>query len=82
MRTVVRNSFARVTIASERVRVNRETCTWCGSPGRGTEGRRWLLRFHVDRDYRSGPIVGGRLFCERSCAEIFTGRDFDETGGR
>jgi hypothetical protein len=78
MRTVVRNSFARETITSERVRTNRETCAWCGSAGRGTDGRRWLLRFHVDRDRNSGPILGGRLYCERSCAESYAGRDFDE----
>jgi len=90
MRTVVRNSFARHTIKSERVRVDMHTtCTECGSvrtsqrvPDRPAV--LWLLRFHVDDDQgsrSSGPIAGGKLFCSRSCAEGYTGRSFDETRG-
>lgn len=92
MRLVVRNSFARESIRSERVRVPvragqmialGSTCTECGSQRfymrNGSTSGAWLYRFYVDRDYRSGPIVDGKLFCSRSCAESYLGRSFDET---
>lgn len=93
MRTVVRNSFARHTIKSEYVPVNAgTTCTECGSV---REKKRkphmvsygpilYLYRFHVDDDQgarTSGPIIGGKLFCSRSCAESYSGQSFDETRG-
>ena len=81
MRTVIRNSFARHSIRSERVPVTHGTCHYCGSV-RETKGRRWLYRFHVDDDSgsrHSGPIANGKLFCSRDCCESYTGRNFDET---
>ena len=67
MRTVVRNSFARQTIRSERVRVtfragqqidHGSTCEWCGSQRfttnrEGSTSGAWLYRFHVDDDQGS-----------------------------
>lgn len=88
MRSVVRNSFARQSIRSERVRVDGRTCAECGSvrygpdDERGFARYRWLYRFHVDDDSgprHSGPIADGRLFCSRECAETYIGRPFDET---
>ena len=71
-----------------------ETCTFCGTVRYGrptTEGpaasaahprpRPWLYRFHVDDDSGarcSGPILGGRLFCSRDCAEVYSGQPFNE----
>ncbi len=90
MRSVVRNSFARHSILSERVHVDQHTtCTECGSV-RSTQrvpdrpARLWLLRFHVDDDQgsrTSGPIADGKLFCSRGCAESYIDRPFDETKG-
>ena len=89
MRTVVRNSFARQTIAAERIATPYgESCAECGSVrwGRPTSTvARWLYRFHVDDDQgsrQSGPIADGRLFCSRDCAESYLGHPFDETKGR
>jgi hypothetical protein len=82
MRTVVRNSFARQTILSERVPVSSLSggCTECGGQ-RGPEDRPWLYRFVVEDDQgarHSGPIANGRLFCSRACAEMYLGQSFDE----
>lgn len=92
MRTVVRNSFARQSIRSERVTVDHATCcTECGQqrykphsyldPHDPRARRPWLYRFHVDDDQgsrHSGPIAGGKLFCSRGCAEAYLGQDFAE----
>lgn len=83
MRTVVRNSYARQSILSERVsvRATSNDCTECGSV-RGPIGKEWLYRFHVEDDQGarlSGPIAGGKLFCSRSCCEIYTGQSFNES---
>jgi len=88
MRTIIRNSFARQSILSERVRTNatyppvQKDCTECGNVRRTPKGETWLYRFHVDDDQgsrHSGPIAGGKLFCSRNCAESYTGQSFDET---
>ena len=81
MRTVYRDSFARHTIKAERVTVSHDTCIECGTVrGRAScfeaTGARWLYRFHVDDDQGargSGPILGGKLFCSRACAEAYGG---------
>jgi len=81
MRTVVRNSFARHTIQSERVRVVSGTCTECGSTRQTQNGKPWLLRFHVDDDQgsrHSGPIANGKLFCSRGCCENYIGASLAE----
>jgi hypothetical protein len=81
-RYVVRNSYARHTVRSERITITRATCDYCGSVRHTKIGRPYLYRFLVDDDSgsrQSGPIAGGRLFCSRSCAESYTGRSFDET---
>lgn len=81
MRHVVRNSFARQSILSERIRVSSQTCSWCGSQRHAAAGP-WLSRFHVSDDSgsrHSGPVGNGRLFCSRDCAEAYIGRPFDET---
>lgn len=84
MRIVVRNSFARHTIRAERVRVRHSaehtgnTCTFCGSQ-RTTNGKSWLYRFHMDDGQgprNSGPILNGKLFCSRDCAESYIGHSF------
>lgn len=95
MRTVVRNSFARQSIRSERIRITlpHAGCTECGAVRQEVKRyldphdprvRSWLYRFHVDDDSgprHSGPIAGGRLFCSRECAETFVGQPFDECAG-
>ncbi len=94
MRSVVRNSFARHSILSERVYLNAGdgTCTECGSvrqlqrrPSmRAYPPLAYLLRFHVDDDQgsrTSGPIADGKLFCSRGCCESYIGRPLDETKG-
>ncbi len=95
MRSVVRNSFARHSIQSERVYVNGTdtTCTECGSvrqlqrrPSmRAYPPLAYLLRFHIDDDQgprTSGPIANGKLFCSRGCAESYIGVPFDEVDRR
>lgn len=96
-RHVIRNSFARHSIYSERVRVpvraGQEigpdtTCAWCGSQRfitrDGSTSGAYLYRFHVDDDNGSrcsGPIAHGKLFCSRGCAETYIDKPFDETKG-
>ena len=85
MRAIVRNSVAHETVLSEHVAARGEGCAWCGQVRglAGPTGRAWLYRFHVSGDtFRtSGPIVGGELFCSRSCGEAYLGQNFDETKG-
>jgi hypothetical protein len=83
MRYVVRNSFARNTIRSERISEQNATCSWCGGK-RVTGLHEWLYRFHVDDDSgsrHSGLIAEGKLFCSRGCCEAYIGHNLDETKG-
>ena len=89
MRTVCRNSFARQTIRAERAYQPDPAvmagCAECGYVRRTAKGSGWPYRFHVDDDSgsrHSGPILDGRLFCSRECAESYGGIRFDETAGR
>lgn len=91
MRLVVRNSFARTSILSERVsvplRVGQKMfvghfCDECGGQRKNmrndsTTGA-WLYRFHEGQSWRTVPIAKGKLFCSRSCIEAYIGHSLDE----
>lgn len=71
MLTIGRDPFARETTSAELV-LTRETCAWCGSPGRPCKtdpSRHYLRRYRVTSDSgRSGYVAGARLFCSIGCA--------------
>jgi hypothetical protein len=86
-RHVVRNSFARENILSERVYFaeGQGSCAWCGqkrNTRRDWSGRQYLLRFLCSPDSINGRQYGipneQKLFCSRSCCEAYIGHSLDE----